>query len=191
MQVLFLQGHSTCFGLKRPSSGVFKTSTAATGTCVMLQVSHHISLLGPDTVGFCPWCECWCMLALVAFVWCFIWLIPSKLTHSTRVHIRENLLKNFQRISQAWMESTDIIFPSQVTYQVQQLNRQHKQTVLRVSETNFTFRLQIVVAQILRSAFRNPGSLTLDRDKISTLFSLTYNINLDFHSITNTNKKVE
>ena len=26
MQVLFLQGHSTCFGRKRPSSGVFKTS---------------------------------------------------------------------------------------------------------------------------------------------------------------------
>ena len=36
MQVLFLQGHSTCFGRKRPSSGVFKTSTAATGTCVIV-----------------------------------------------------------------------------------------------------------------------------------------------------------
>ena len=35
VQVLFLQGHSTCFGRKRPSSGVFKTSTAATGTCVL------------------------------------------------------------------------------------------------------------------------------------------------------------
>ena len=35
MQVLFLQGHSTCFGRKRPSSGVFKTSTAATGACVI------------------------------------------------------------------------------------------------------------------------------------------------------------
>ena len=35
VQVLFLQGHSTCFGRKRPSSGVFKTSTAATGTCVI------------------------------------------------------------------------------------------------------------------------------------------------------------
>ena len=34
MQVLFLQDHSTCFGRKRPSSGVFKTSTAATGTAV-------------------------------------------------------------------------------------------------------------------------------------------------------------
>ena len=33
MQVLFLQGHSTCFGRKRPSSGVFKTGTAPTGTC--------------------------------------------------------------------------------------------------------------------------------------------------------------
>ena len=31
-QVLFLQSHSTCFGRKRPSSGVLKTSTAATGT---------------------------------------------------------------------------------------------------------------------------------------------------------------
>ena len=42
VQVLFLQGHSTCFGHKRPSSGVFKTSTAATGTCVIVagQSSH-------------------------------------------------------------------------------------------------------------------------------------------------------
>ena len=42
MQVLFLQGHSTCFGRKRPSSGVFKTITAATGTCVIVagQSSH-------------------------------------------------------------------------------------------------------------------------------------------------------
>jgi len=88
------------------------------------------------------------------------------------------------------MESTDIIFPSQVTYQVQQRNRQHKQTVLRVSETNFTYRLQIVVAKILRSAFLNLGSLTLDRDEIATLFSLNYNLNLDFHSTTNTYIKV-
>ena len=27
---------STCFGRKRPSSGVFKTSTAAIGTCVIV-----------------------------------------------------------------------------------------------------------------------------------------------------------
>ena len=42
MQVLFLQGHSICFGRKRPSSGVFKTSTAGTGTCVIVagQSSH-------------------------------------------------------------------------------------------------------------------------------------------------------
>ena len=42
MQVLFLQGQTTCFGRKRPSSGVFKTSTAATGTCVIVvgQSSH-------------------------------------------------------------------------------------------------------------------------------------------------------
>ena len=36
VQVLFLQGHSTCFGRMRPSSGVFKTSTADTGTCVIV-----------------------------------------------------------------------------------------------------------------------------------------------------------
>ena len=43
-EVLFLQGHSTCFGRKRPSSGVFKTSTAATGTCVFVagQSSHLV-----------------------------------------------------------------------------------------------------------------------------------------------------
>ena len=42
VEVLFLQSHSTCFGRKRPSSGVFKTSTAATGTCVIVagQSSH-------------------------------------------------------------------------------------------------------------------------------------------------------
>ena len=36
VQVLFLQSHSTCFERKCPSSGVFKTSTAATGTCVIV-----------------------------------------------------------------------------------------------------------------------------------------------------------
>jgi len=36
VHVLFLQSHSTCFGRKRPSSGIFKTSTAATGTCVIV-----------------------------------------------------------------------------------------------------------------------------------------------------------
>ena len=48
MQVLFLQGHSTCFGRKRPSSGVLKSSTAATGTCVIVAGQYHISLLGPS-----------------------------------------------------------------------------------------------------------------------------------------------
>ena len=44
MQVLFLQNHSTCFGRKRPSSGVFKTSTAATHACVIVagKSSHLI-----------------------------------------------------------------------------------------------------------------------------------------------------
>ena len=43
MQVLFLQSHSTCFGRKRPSSGVFKISTVATGTCVIVAgKSSHI-----------------------------------------------------------------------------------------------------------------------------------------------------
>ena len=48
MQVLFLQGHSTCFGRKRPSSGVFKTSTAATGTGVIVagQSSHLLIRAG-------------------------------------------------------------------------------------------------------------------------------------------------
>jgi hypothetical protein len=41
--VLFLQSHSTCFGRKRASSGVFKSGTAATGTCVIVagKSSHH------------------------------------------------------------------------------------------------------------------------------------------------------
>ena len=46
MQVLFLQGHSTCFGRKRPSSGVFKISTAATGTHV--PVAAVLVLNTPD-----------------------------------------------------------------------------------------------------------------------------------------------
>jgi hypothetical protein len=51
VQVLFLQGHSTCFGRKRPSSGVFNTSKAATGTCVIVagKSSHLLIRAGrPD-----------------------------------------------------------------------------------------------------------------------------------------------
>ena len=37
--------HSTCFGRKHPSSGVFKISTAATGTCVIVAgKSSHLLL---------------------------------------------------------------------------------------------------------------------------------------------------
>ena len=55
MQVLFLQGHSTCFGRKRPSSGVFKTSTAATGTCVIVagQSSHLLIRAGTALIRRC------------------------------------------------------------------------------------------------------------------------------------------
>ena len=50
VQVLFLQGHSTCFGRKRPSSVVFKTGTAATGTCVIVagQSSHLLIRAGTE-----------------------------------------------------------------------------------------------------------------------------------------------
>ena len=51
VQVLFLQSYSTCFGRKRPPSGVFKTSTAATGTCFIVagQSSHLlIRAFGPN-----------------------------------------------------------------------------------------------------------------------------------------------
>ena len=42
--------HSTCFGRKRPSSGVFKTSTAATGTCVIFagKSSHLLIRAGTE-----------------------------------------------------------------------------------------------------------------------------------------------
>ena len=55
MQVLFLQGHSTCFGRKRPSSGLFKTSTAATGTCVIVagQSSHLLISSVPAIIRRC------------------------------------------------------------------------------------------------------------------------------------------
>ena len=49
--LLIRADHSTCFGRKRPSSGVFKTSTAATGTCVIVvgQSSHLlIRAKGPN-----------------------------------------------------------------------------------------------------------------------------------------------
>ena len=51
VQVLFLQGHSTCFGRKRPSSGLFKTSTAVTGTCVIVvgKSSHLLIRAGRTT----------------------------------------------------------------------------------------------------------------------------------------------
>ena len=50
VQISFLQGHSTCFGRKRPSSGVSKTSTAATGTCVIVtgQSSHLLIRICDD-----------------------------------------------------------------------------------------------------------------------------------------------
>jgi len=51
VQVLFLQGQSTCFGRKRPSSGVFKTGTAATGTCVIVSgQSSHLLIRASCTV---------------------------------------------------------------------------------------------------------------------------------------------
>ena len=55
MQVLFLQSHSTCFGRKRPSSGVFKTSTAATGTCVIVagKSSHLLIRAVPALIRRC------------------------------------------------------------------------------------------------------------------------------------------
>ena len=54
---MLLQSHSTCFGLKRPSSGVFKTGTAATGTCVIVvgQPSHFLIRAGT---------ECFCRVSL-------------------------------------------------------------------------------------------------------------------------------
>ena len=55
MQVLFLQSHSTCFGRKRPSSGVFKTSTAAIGTCVIVagKSSHLLITAVPALIRRC------------------------------------------------------------------------------------------------------------------------------------------
>jgi len=42
---------TTCFGRKRPSSGVFKTNTAATGTCVIVagKSSHLLIRAGTET----------------------------------------------------------------------------------------------------------------------------------------------
>ena len=50
VQVLFLQSQSTCFGRKRPSSGVFKTITTATGTYVIVagKSSHLLIRAGTE-----------------------------------------------------------------------------------------------------------------------------------------------
>jgi hypothetical protein len=53
VQVLFLQSHPTCFGRKRPSSGVFKTGTATTGTCVIVAgKSSHLLIRHQVGVSF-------------------------------------------------------------------------------------------------------------------------------------------
>ena len=57
MQVLFLQSHSTCFGRKRPSSGVFKTSTAATGTCVIAAGKSSHLLIRAGTPALIRRCD--------------------------------------------------------------------------------------------------------------------------------------
>ena len=61
VQVLFLQGHSTCFGRKRPSSGVFKTSTWATGTCVIVagKSSHLLIRAGTAVSALIRRCDDW------------------------------------------------------------------------------------------------------------------------------------
>ena len=41
---------TTCFGRKRPSSGVFKTSTAATGTCVIVVGKSSHLLIRAGTI---------------------------------------------------------------------------------------------------------------------------------------------
>ena len=50
VQLLFLQHHSTCFRRKRPSPGVFKTRTVATGTCVIIagKSSHLLIRAGTE-----------------------------------------------------------------------------------------------------------------------------------------------
>ena len=55
VQVLFLQSHSTCFGRKRPLSGVFKTGTVATGTCVIVagKSSHLLIRAAPALIRIC------------------------------------------------------------------------------------------------------------------------------------------
>ena len=59
MKVLFLQGHSKCFGRKRPPSGVFKTSTEATGTCVIVagQSSHLLIRAGTAVPALIRRCD--------------------------------------------------------------------------------------------------------------------------------------
>ena len=52
-------GFSTCFGRKRPSSGVFKTSTAATGTCVIVagKSSHLLIRAGTAVPALIRRCD--------------------------------------------------------------------------------------------------------------------------------------
>ena len=49
--------HSTCFSHKRPSSGVFKTSTAATGTCVIVAGKSSHLLVRAGTLALIRRCD--------------------------------------------------------------------------------------------------------------------------------------
>ena len=80
VQVLFLQGHSTCFERKCPSSGVFKTTTAdctcndntcTIGRCTSFKYSS-LWALALETCRVTPQKK---KLHSVASSWCFICLI--------------------------------------------------------------------------------------------------------------------
>ena len=84
--VLFLQSLSTCFGRKRPSSRVFKTSTAATGTCVIVAgKSSHLLIRagGPNKDETPNWCNIVQVLFLQSHSTCFGRKRPSSRVFKT------------------------------------------------------------------------------------------------------------
>ena len=72
VQVLFLQSLHVS-GVKRPSSGVFKTCTAATGTCVIVagrSSHHHIRAETCRVTAEIQPAQCW--IKLVFYLTCII-----------------------------------------------------------------------------------------------------------------------
>ena len=137
----FLQGHCICFWRKRPSSGVFKSSTAATGTCVIIagKSSHLLIRAGTECHIYLP--EKWSIprnwriyifhvVQAIPTRNCIQYIIKvpsitSNLSHpsassETIQHLSSSCTKLAQIIYKHWQVTK--FFPQQLTKQLHLLN---------------------------------------------------------------------